>query len=210
MDYIGFTNLRKLMLICLFYGTIYNTKEKVMTEELLMKIRDESQKEIDGMDKYNEYADRRNELANIEEIKKYLGLPYTRNMELPRKSEKGIIMATYDRYVAYIDEKDTNEIYVYIGTYRPSDFTCEEIEDGAPFEIEVDRNDPTATSRRYSKLEGVWGYSFNIEDSEEFERTHTVIFVDDFYQLQSEFIMTAVKESQEKAVSKVLKKYNNK
>lgn len=179
-----------------------------MTEELLMKIRDESQKEIDMMNKYNEYADRRNELANIEEIKRMFGLPYNRDMALPRKSEKGIIMATYDKYISYINEKDTNGIYVYMGSYKQSDYTIEEIEDGYPFEVEVDYNDPMATSRRYWNLEGVWGYSFSIEDSEEFERTHTVIFVDDFYALQSEFIMTAVKDSQEKAVSKVLKKYS--
>ena len=57
-----------------------------MTEDLLKIIRDESQKEISEMDKYNEYADRRNELANLEEIKRILGLPYTRDMELPRKT----------------------------------------------------------------------------------------------------------------------------
>ena len=35
-------------------------------------------------------------------------------------------------------------------------------------------------------------------------------FVDDFDDLQSEFIMNAVKESQEQAVNKVLKKYSRK
>ena len=90
-----------------------------MTEELLTKIRDEAQKEIDMLDKYNEYADRRNELANIEEIKRTLGLPYTRNMILPRKTEAGIIMAIYDKYVSHISEEETNGIYVYTGSYMP-------------------------------------------------------------------------------------------
>ena len=179
-----------------------------MKEELLRKIKDEAQKEIDMMDKYNEYADRRNELANIEEIKKMLGLPYTRNMELPRKNEKGIIMSVYDKYACYINQEDTNGIFVYMGSYMPSDYSADEIDDGYPFEIEVDRNDSRATTRRYYNLEGVWGYSFNIEDSEEFERTHTIIFVDDFYKLQAEFIIDAVKENQDVAVSRVLKKYN--
>ena len=179
-----------------------------MTEDLLKIIRDESQKEISEMDKYNEYADRRNELANLEEIKIMLGLPYTRDMELPRKTEKGIIISTYDKYATHINKEDTNGIYVYMGTYRPSDFTYEEIEDGAPFEVLVDYNDPRATDRRYYNLEGIWCETVSIEESDEFEKTHTVIFVDDFYELQSEFIMTAVKESQEQAVSKILKKYN--
>ena len=51
------------------------------------------------MDKYNEYADRRNELANLEEINKILGLPYTRDMYLPRKTEKGIILSIYKKRI---------------------------------------------------------------------------------------------------------------
>ena len=179
-----------------------------MKEELLKRIRDEAQEEINGLSKYNEYADKRNEIAQFEEIKRILGLPYTRNMEFPRKTEKSIIMSTYDKHVACIEENETNGIYVYVGSYMPSNYSYEEIEDGAPFEIEVDYNDPRAMDRRYFNLEGVWGKTINISDCEEFERTHTVIFVDDFYELQTEFIMTAVKENQEEAVKKVLKKYN--
>ena len=47
----------------------------------------------------------------------------------------------------------------------------------------------------------------NIEYCREFEQTHTVLYVENFHQLQKEFILTAVKESQEKAVSNILKKY---
>lgn len=178
-----------------------------MKEELLKRIRDEAQLQIDMLDEYNKYADKRNELAEVEEIKRIMGLPYTRNMELPRKSETGIIMSIYDKYAVYIEEDETNEIYVYMGSYMPSDYSYEEIDDGAPFEIEVDYNDPRATDRRYFNLEGVWAKTINVSECSEFEKTHTVIFIDDFYKLQSEFIVTAVKESQEKAVSRVLKKY---
>ncbi len=131
-------------------------------------------------------------------------------MTVPRKTEKGIIMVAYYKYISHIDEKDTNGIYVYIGSYMPSDYSYEEIKEGYPFEIEVDYNDSRATIRRYSNLEGIWGYSFSVEDSKEFEKTHTVIFVDDFYKLQTEFIITAIKEGQENAVNKVLRKYNRK
>lgn len=181
-----------------------------MTEDLLKIIRDETLKEINEMDKYNEYADRRNELANLEEINKMLGLPYTRDMYLPRKTEKGIILSIYKKYAPLINEKDTNGIYVYAGTYRPSDFTDEEIEEWAPLEVLTDYNDPRATNRRYYNLEGIWSEEIRIDECNEFERTHTVIYVDDFDDLQSEFIMTAVKENQEKAVCRILKKYSGK
>ena len=183
-------------------------KGEIMTEEFLNKIRVESQKEIDLMEKYNEYADRRNELAEFEEIKKRFGLPYNGDMALPRKTETGIIMSVYDKYVCDINQEDTNEIYVYIGSYMPSDYSALEIDDGYPFEIEVNRDDPRAISRRYYNLEGIWGITLNVDESKNFEDTHTVIYVDDFYKLQSEFIVNAVKENQDVAVSKVLKKYN--
>lgn len=179
-----------------------------MTEQLLQKIREESKVEIAGLAEHNEYAKLRNELAIGEEAKRLLGLSYARNMELPEKSETGIIMSIYKKYLCYIHEVDTNGIYVYIGTYMPSELAHEETEDDDSFEIEVDIYDPRATHRRYWNLEGVWAKSIAIQDCEQFERTHTVIYVDDFDNLQKEFIVTAVKESQEKAVRKVRKKYN--
>lgn len=179
-----------------------------MTEELLNIIRVESQKEINDMDKYNEYADRRNELAILEEVKCRLGLSYTRDMYLPRKTEEEIILSIYKKYANRINLEDTNGIYVYVGTYRPSDFTDEEIMEWAPIEVLTDYNDPRATNRRYYNLEGIWCEEIRIDECDEFERNHTVLYVDDFDNLQNEFIVTAVNKSQEHAVNKVLKKYN--
>ena len=181
-----------------------------MTEELLTKIKEETKKEINTLDEYNSYAKRRNELAEIEEIKKELGLPYNGNMHLPEKTEKGIILSTYKKYLSYIKEKDTNGIYIYIGTFMPTGITEEEFEEGYPLDSQVDINDPRATHRIYWNLEGIWSKSINIEDCEEFERTHTVLYGDNFHNIEAEFIITAVKESQDKAVSKILKKYNKK
>ena len=87
-----------------------------------------------------------------------------------------------------------------------SDFTPKQIEYGNPLEIEVEIDDPRATHRYYWNLEGIYSISVNIEDCEEFEKTHTVLYVDNFYELQKEFVITAIKESQERAVNKVLKK----
>ena len=88
----------------------------------------------------------------------------------------------------------------------PSNYTYDEIEEGAPLQIEVPYNHPYATHRYYYNLEGLHVESVNIEDQKEFEEKHKVIYVDNFYKLQQEFILTAVKESQDKALSKVLKK----
>jgi len=178
-----------------------------MTEEILTKIKEEATKEISTLGEYNKYAKRRNELAEIEEIKKSLGLPYNRDMYLPPKTEKSIILSTYKKYLSHIEEKDTNGIYIYIGTFMPSGVSEEEFEEGFPLDTQVDMNDPRATHRIYWNLEGIWSKSINIEDCEEFEKSHIVLYVDNFYNVENEFIITAVKESQEQAISKILKKY---
>jgi len=177
-----------------------------MTEELLKKIRDEANKEISTLDEYNKYADLRNKKAIEEEIKRQLGLPYNPNMHLPRKTEIGIIMDTYQKHISEIEEEDTNHIYVYIATYKPNHVSIEEFEEGAPLNIEVNYDDPEATHRSYWDLEGIWSQSIPIEECQEFEKTHTVLFVDDYYQLQQEFITIAIKENQQKAINKVLKR----
>lgn len=178
-----------------------------MTEELLLKIRKESEEQIKGLQKYNEYARLRNHLAKEEEIKESLGLPYTRDMYLPEKTEEQIIMEIYKKYERFINEEDTNGIYVYYSTYMPSDYEFEEIMQGAPYQIEVSYENPNATHRYYYNLEGLNVECVNIEEQKKFEETHTVIYVDNFYEQQQQFILTAVKDSQEKAVSNILKKY---
>lgn len=177
-----------------------------MTEELLSKIKKESEKKIKELDKYNEYAKLRNYLAEEEEIKRTLGLPYTRNMYLPEKTEEQIIMEIYKKYERLIDEKDTHGIYVYVSTYMSSNYTYDEIEEGAPLQIEVSYDDPNATHRYYYNLEGIHVEEITIEKQKEFEQTHTVLYADNFWELQQDFIVTSVRESQEKALSKILKK----
>lgn len=177
-----------------------------MTEGLLLKIRKESEEQIKDLQKYNEYARLRNSLAKQEEIKASFGSPYTRDMYLPEKTEEQIIMEIYKKYERFIEEKDTNGIYVYVSTYTISDYTFEEVMQGAPYQIEVPYDNPNATHRYYYNLEGLHVESVNIEDIPAFEQTHTVIYVDNFYELQKEFILTAVKETEEKALRKVLTK----
>lgn len=182
-----------------------------MREEILKAIRDEANKEITNLEGYNAYVRFRNELAVSEETTQLLGLPYTRNMKLLEKKESDVIMSAYKKYFHYIGADETNGIYVYVGSYMPNesfdDLSSEDSENEASFEVEVDINDPRVTHRRYWNLEGIWAKTIAVDECEEFERTHTVIYADNFSNLQREFIMTAVKESQEEAVSRVLKRY---
>lgn len=177
-----------------------------MTKEMLKKIKEESEKEIAKLDGYNTYARLRNKLAITEEAKASLGLPYNRDMYLPEKTESDVIMSIYKKYANQIKETDTNGIYIYVATYMPSEFSTEEIEEGFQFEIETEINDPRATHRYFWNIEGLCSKSVNIQDCEEFEKTHTVLYVDNFYEIQEEFIITAVKENQKKAVNKLLQK----
>lgn len=127
-------------------------------------------------------------------------------MYLPEKTEEQIIMEIYKKYQRFIEQEDTNRIYVYVSTYMPSEYSVEEIDEGAPLQIEVPYDDPNATHRYYYNLEGLYVEEINIEEQKEFEQTHTVLYVDNFWELQQDFIVTSVRESQEKSLSKILKK----
>ena len=78
----------------------------------------------------------------------------------------------------------------------------------------VDRDDSEADFRRYSNIEGVYSYDFCLEDADEFERTHTVLYDEETitkgmqpYWFTEDFVLTAVKENQKVAVNHILKKY---
>ena len=185
-----------------------------MTEELLTKIKQEAKKEIGLLKEYNEYARLRNQLAEQEVIKKELGLLYRNDLWMPEKTEDGIIMSIYQKHIGEIEENDTNEIYYYDGTYKYIYGNLFKYDVVEPLEELVDRNDPEANFRRYSNIEGVYSYTFSLEDADEFERTHTVIYNEEadiedssHYQITDDFVITAVKENQEKEKSLILTKY---
>ncbi len=185
-----------------------------MKEEFLQMLKEKAQKEIKDLDKYNEYAKIRNKLAEEEDIKKELGVPYRNDLGMPLKTEDDIILNTYRKHIGEIEEKDTNGIYYYDGTYKYVYVNYFD-EDGYNLVEElVARDDPEAAVRRYVNIEGVYSYEFNLADADEFERTHTIIYneeavmrkVDQYY-ITEDFITTAVKENEEKALELVLKKY---
>ena len=186
-----------------------------MTEDFLKILREESQKEISGLKIYNEYARLRNRLAEEEEKKKKLGLPYRNDLWMPEKTEDSIIVSTYRKHIGEIEEEDTNRIYYYDGTYKyVYDSWLESYELG-PIEERVARDDPEADFRRYSNIEGIYSYTFGLKEAEEFEKTHTVLYIPEadvednsLYRITDEFVTTAVRENQEKAKRLILTKYN--
>lgn len=180
-----------------------------MTDELLLKIKGESSDGISKLADYNARARLLNEIAKQEEFKRSIGLPFKPGLEMPEYTENDVIMKAYEKYIPDIKDEDTNDIYVYVGTFKYLQPTFEQIEAGYPLQEEVDRDDQTADFRCYAKIEGRFSYNINIDEADEFERTHTVLFADNVYEVEKEFITTAVKTDQEKAASLVLSKYNN-
>lgn len=185
-----------------------------MTEELLTKIKQETKKEIGLLKEYNEYARLRNQLAEQEVIKKELGLLYRNDLWMPEKTEDGIIMSIYQKHIGEIEEKDTRGIYYYDGTYKYVYDSWLESYGLGPMEELVPRDDHNAHFRRYTNIEGVYSYTFSLEDADEFERTHTVLYDEETtmkdmkpYWFTTDFVITAVKENQTIAVNHILKKY---
>ena len=176
-----------------------------MHKEILLKIKDEVSRRLETLDSDNEYARRREEVENEEEVKKILGLPYNGSIGPLVKSEEDVIMEVYNKYAAEILEHETHGIYIYDSSYVALDLTLDMIEEGYPFQAEVEFNDPRVTHRYYYNLEGLYVESVNVEDIEEFEKQNIVIYGVDYSKIQRDFICECVRNNQADAVINVLK-----
>ncbi|MBQ7790079.1 MAG: hypothetical protein IJ399_02325 [Bacilli bacterium] len=176
-----------------------------MNSDILLKIREEVSRRLETLNKDNEYARRREEVENEEEVKKILGLPYNRSIGPVVKSEEDVIMDVYNMYAKEIEEHETHGIYVYDSSYVALDLSLEMIEEGYPLQKEVEYDDPRVTHRYYYNLEGLYVECVNVEDIEEFEKQNIVIYGVDYSKIQREFICDCVRSTQADAVSKVLK-----
>lgn len=192
-----------------------------MTNEELEKIRN----------KYNELKDKRTEVLKMGEaieeyeqhpvVKKYLQLIklYEENTtgrmyEFDKKTDSDLLYSS----LCSVRINETNNIYVYMGTFEKS-YECD-IEHGAN-DYRVNKDDPNADYRIYRNLELMsyqdeYEVEVEIHDCEKFEQEHIVIYpqgtclYDQYYnQLRNEFFETAISESQETAVERVLAKRKN-
>lgn len=166
-----------------------------MDENLLKKIKNEYKKEIKKIN-----SKKTKKTISFKIFKKPIGVFSLNNKEI---TDQDIILSIYKKYIVQIKENDTNKIYVYMGTYIQDYYDQSE----CSFDKEVDMNNPNATHRIYRNLEGLLEKCIKIEDCDVFEKNNIVLFVDDFYEIEKEFLSTSVKENQEKAIQKVLKKY---
>ncbi len=173
-----------------------------MKEDILRQIKDEVSDKLSKLDEYNTHARLINKKVE-ENNKKYLsrGLPLHDSAFIPEKTRYDVIFETYKKYIKSILPEETNQIFVYLGTYKPNNSTDE----FDSFDIETEPKYPNASYRRYADLEGLWEEQVPIEKCEEFEKSHTVIY-DDYNKLLKEFLISSICDSQDKAVSRILRR----
>mgnify|MGYP003368325371 FL=1 len=153
-------------------------------------------------------------LKETEEVKRYLQLisiykdkTTGRNSGFDRFTDKNLISIA----LGEINITPSDEIYVYMGTYKNSVET--DIIHGSS-DIPINRLSPDADYVIYKNLESKYNDSIIIlyKDVDEFEQTHKIIIPKSaanrggyFYELQMEYFQTMILESQEAATEKVNK-----
>lgn len=165
-------------------------KTKTNTIELLKKIEELEQNEI-----VKEYLNLTEQLKSID------------YQEIIGRSNEDIMESAFRNHMYSI--KETNGIYVCLGTFMMNN--TYDIEHG-PSDYRLKRDDPRAEYRIYKDIEKTDSIQIPINKCEKFESTHKVIIPKTsltekyYYELQREFIKTAVKHDQEKACQRVLRK----
>ena len=183
-----------------------------MKEEILERIKMDYEKMKSEKEQYQKVRKRIQELEENELIKEYLGLlSQTESYDYERiagLSKEKMYDRAFRNHLTSI--KETNGIYVYLGTFIYS-IECD-IEHGAN-DYRVNRNNPNADYRLYQDIESYDSIEIPIKKCEDFEKTHQVIFAKTYpknlkyYEIQNYFIKTSIEEGQEVACKKLLKKY---
>lgn len=185
-----------------------------MKEELLKQLKDELESKKLENQSHNKKVRRIKELLKEPSVKEYIQLMSSIEDDLKQinLSDSDIITSFYHRYLSKIKEEDTNGIYVYLGTYEYNHEV--DIVHGSN-DFRVNYNSPQANYRIYKNIEYPYGESIPIQKCEEFEKNHIIIrpksyFKDkEYYEIQKEFFIKAVKTNQESAKKMILKKYGN-
>lgn len=184
-----------------------------MKEELLIRIREELEKEKRKLTEYSNRNKRIKDLMKKEDVKEFLdltGLTYQVG-NTKKMVTDDIIASMYYMYLHQIKDEDTNEIYVYMGTYKYSD-EIDIVHGSRDIRVQYDSID--ADYRVYRNIEKSSSEQVLINRCEEFERTHTIInsrvvcYDKTFYEIQRDFFIRAVKVDQESAKKMILRKYS--
>ena len=183
----------------------------IMKEDTLTQIKNEVEITKLNIEKNNEMVKKIKELEKNRYVRDYLSLVGLSNtkQKFITDTDDEIISQIYDKYIHRIDERDTNGIYIYLGTFRYSS-TADIVSLG---DDRVSYDDDRADYRLYQDLEQLASLVVNIKDCKVFEENNTIINPNgyfksrEYYKIQKEFFITAVKKGQETARRRILKKY---
>ena len=178
-----------------------------MENEVYKKIVDEYINNKGKQEKYKKLLEKKELLEQDENVKEYLSIIKTINKYNKSsfiKDNEQLILNSFNNYSYQI--KDTNNIYVYIGTYC----YAVAINFKGTIDKSVDRDDPNADYRLYINLEKFMdSKKIPIDESEKFEKTHRIVYAknrQEYIALQKQFIIDSVNYDQETAIQKILKK----
>lgn len=184
-----------------------------MKQELLLFLKEELQSIKHENEEINKRIKRIKELQKDPNIIEYLKLINLVDNDLKqiKISDKEIILTYYHHYLNKIKKEDTNNIYVYLGTYKINE-EIDIVHGSSDFRVNYDS--PSADYRIYKNIEYPYGETVPINKCDEFEKNHVIIkpktyFKEkEYYEIQKDFFVHAIKTNQESAKKMILKKYN--
>ena len=178
-----------------------------MKEKLLLKLKKKYLEEKNYIENYNYYMKKINE-QDDEIVESYLTIMgLTKKDILPIDlDDKEIILEIILKNLYKIKEEDTNNIFVYIGTYK---FSNKLSKKHITKNIEVDYNDPGADYRIYWNIESKNPIKIHISRCSIFENAYTVFDSKNiaFNDIQAYFFYKAITKNQEEAKKYILTKY---
>lgn len=185
-----------------------------MKEELLKQLKKELENEKLKNENHNKKVKRIKELLKEPSVKEYIKLTniVDQNLKNIKLTDEEIISSFYSKYLHKIKKEETNGIYVYLGTYENNNEV--DIVHGSN-DFRVDYNSSNADYRIYKNIESPYGEIIPIRLCEEFEKNNIIIYPktyfkeQEYYKIQKDFFVKAVKTNQETAKKMILKKYNN-
>lgn len=183
-----------------------------MEKEILDKIKIDYKNALERKKYILELIDKINKLEENDIVKKYIELiveyESLENDKIINQSEQSIFDSIcYDNMYKI---RETNEIYVCLGTFMSS-YDCDMIHGISA--VRLSRDDPRAEYRIYRNIENGYSDYVSITVCDKFEETHHVIipntniFTDSyFFKYQKEFFSLAVTVGQEEAKRRILEK----
>ncbi len=169
-----------------------------MQNDILELIKKEYKRKLTTRDEYNELIKKIKDLQAQQSIREYLKLT-DREKDYERYSydtslDEDILFSSFMKYISCINIEDTNDIYILMK---------KGMENGKMVSV-------------YWNIEQISPITLPIEETEEFEENHIIIFpklgnydVMDVIRIQKDFIGKAVLSNQQKAKKLVVRRYKN-